>query len=124
MAEYPHLLRNDPASASAFPNACLPSFGIERLFDPLHGGVRRVLHLDPVRRGADAIGAVAMFRNQALEPELAGLAEQIRADIALLEGGDEDPIGAPCQQPGEIGFAQAQWQLAQPSPSSARQSNA
>jgi hypothetical protein len=22
-------------------------------------------------------------------------------------------IGAPCQQPGEIGFAQAQWQLAQ-----------
>ena len=54
-----------------------------------------------------------MFGNQPLEPEFASLAEQIRADFALLEGGDEDPIGATCQQPGEIGFAQAQWQLAQ-----------
>jgi hypothetical protein len=54
-----------------------------------------------------------MFGNQPLEPEFASLAEQIKADFALLEGCDEDPIGAPCQQPGEIDFAQAQWQLAQ-----------
>lgn len=54
-----------------------------------------------------------MFGNQPLEAELTSLAEQVRPDIALFEGRDEDPIGAPCQQPGEIGFAQAQWQLAQ-----------
>jgi hypothetical protein len=54
-----------------------------------------------------------MFGNQPLEPEFASLAEQIRADFALLEGCEQDPIGAPCQQPGEIGFAQVQWQFAQ-----------
>jgi hypothetical protein len=54
-----------------------------------------------------------MFRNQSLEPELASLAEQMRADFALLEGCEEDPIWPPFQQPREVGFAQAQWQLAQ-----------
>ena len=52
-----------------------------------------------------------MFGNQPLETKLTSLAEQIRSDFTLLEGRHEDPIGAPCQQPGEIGFAQAQWQL-------------
>jgi hypothetical protein len=54
-----------------------------------------------------------MFGNQPLESELASLAEQIRADFALLEGCEEDPVWPPGQQPGEVGFAQAQWQLAQ-----------
>lgn len=86
---------------------------IERVLDQPHRWVFRVLDLQPVRRRAGAIGAVPMFGNQPLEPEFASLAEQIRADFALLEGGDEDPIGATRQQPGEAGFAQAQWQLAQ-----------
>ena len=54
-----------------------------------------------------------MFGNQPLEPKFASLAEQIRADFALLVGRKEDPVRAPCQQPREIGFAQTQWQLAQ-----------
>jgi hypothetical protein len=54
-----------------------------------------------------------MLRYQAFQPELAGLPEQVLADLAMFERRDEDPIGTACQQPGEIGFAQAQWQLAQ-----------
>jgi hypothetical protein len=85
----------------------------ESLLDPGHRRVFRVFDLQPVRRLAGAIGAVPMFRNQSLEPELASLAEQMRADFALLEGCEEDPIWPPFQQPREVGFAQAQWQLAQ-----------
>jgi hypothetical protein len=54
-----------------------------------------------------------MFGNQPVRAEFTNLAEQIRAGFCLLEGGDEDSIGATFQQPGEIGFAQAQWQLGQ-----------
>ena len=54
-----------------------------------------------------------MFGNQPIEPEFTSLAEQIRADFALLEGCEEDPVWPPCEQPGEVGFAKAQWQLAQ-----------
>jgi hypothetical protein len=54
-----------------------------------------------------------MFGNQPLESKFASLAEQIRADFALLEGCEEDPVWPPFQQPREVGFAQAQWQLAQ-----------
>jgi len=54
-----------------------------------------------------------MFGNQPLEPELASLAEQIRADFALLEGCEEDPVWPACEQSGQVGFAKAQWQLAQ-----------
>jgi hypothetical protein len=36
-----------------------------------------------------------MFGNQPLEPELASLEEQIRADFALLEGCEEDPVWPP-----------------------------
>ena len=90
-----------------------PDICLNRLLDPGHRRVFRVLCLDPVWRRAGTIRAVPMFGNQPLEPEFASLAEQIRADFALLEGCDEDAVGAPCQQSGEIGLAQAQWELAQ-----------
>ena len=54
-----------------------------------------------------------MFGTQPLESKFASLAEQIRADFALLEGCEEDPVWPPCEQTGQIGFAKAQWQLAQ-----------
>jgi len=54
-----------------------------------------------------------MFGNQPLEPEFASLAEQIDADFALLEGCEEDPVRPPGEQAGKVGFAKAQWQLAQ-----------
>jgi hypothetical protein len=36
-----------------------------------------------------------MLRDDALQPELAGLAKQIRADLSLFEGIDEDPLRPP-----------------------------
>ena len=35
-----------------------------------------------------------MFRDQALQPELTRLAEQVWPDLALLKGIDEDPLGS------------------------------
>jgi hypothetical protein len=72
-----------------------------------------VLHLDPIRRGAGAVGPIAAFGHQALEAELAGLPKQVRADLALLEFRDENPLGAPRQQPSQVGLAEMQRQLPQ-----------
>ena len=116
MAEYPHLLRNDPASASAFPNACLPSFGIERLFDPLHGGVRRVLHLDPVRRarrrgrrGRDA------FETRPSSPNSQALRNRSGPISPCSKAGDEDahPAGALPAGGQRLALRSAQRQLAE-----------
>jgi len=45
-----------------------------------------VLDLDPVLRPPGLIGPVAMLRDEALQPELASLAKQVRPDLALFEG--------------------------------------
>jgi hypothetical protein len=60
-----------------------------------------------------AIGAVPMFGNQPFEPEFASLVEKIRADFALLGGYEEGSVPPSFQQSREVGFAKAQWQLAQ-----------
>jgi hypothetical protein len=49
-----------------------------------------------------------MLRHHALKPHVAGGAEQIGADVALLERRREDAFGTPLQQPGEVGLAQMQ----------------
>src|SRR6516164_8363068 len=58
---------------------------------------------------AALIGPVAMLRHQPLQPKLAGLAKQVRPDLALLKRAQEDPIGPADEQPGEIGFAHREW---------------
>jgi hypothetical protein len=69
----------------------------ERLLDPIHRRVTSVLDLDPVRRAAGAVPALAALGNHALQPELAGVAEQVWSDLALLEVADEDAIRPPDQ---------------------------
>jgi len=59
-----------------------------------------------------AIEAVAAFAHQTLEPELAGVPEQVGADLALLEGCDEDAFASQSQQPRQVGLAQRPRQLA------------
>src|SRR5207245_4055208 len=71
------------------------------------------LHLDPVRRGAGAIGPLAMFRYQALKPEIAGLPEQVRADLALFELANANPLRPPCQQPRQVVLSKVQRQFPQ-----------
>jgi len=41
--------------------------------------------LDPAIGPATAIEAVAVFRDQALQPHQAGVPEQVRANLALLK---------------------------------------
>ena len=77
---------------------------------PGHRRAGRVLDLDPVRRPAGAIWPVPTLRDQPFKPHVAGGAEQVRADLALLEGCDENPIGAARQQPREVGLAHRQRQ--------------
>src|ERR1019366_3448070 len=84
-----------------------------RQFGSRHRRRVRVLDLDPMRRPASAVGAVAMLRHQAFQSELAGLAEQVRPDLPLLEWRHENSVGAACQQAREIGLAHRQRQLAQ-----------
>jgi hypothetical protein len=58
-----------------------------------HAAERRmlaVLDLDPVRRPARAIRPVLELRHQSLQPHHASMPEQVRADLALFEVGQED----------------------------------
>jgi hypothetical protein len=59
-----------------------PSFA-QGYLDPRHPRMLGVLHLDPVRRRAGAIGPIAALRHQALAAKLAGLAEQCSATIKM-----------------------------------------
>ena len=66
----------------------------------LHTGerwMRPMFDLDPAIEPAGAIGALAVFRDQTFEPHQAGVAEQVRADLALLEIAQEDAVDAPRQ---------------------------
>ena len=66
-----------------------------------------------MRRGAGPIDPLAMFRRQALKSEFAGLPEQVRPDLALLEFAGENALWPARQQAGEAVLAQLQRQLAQ-----------
>ena len=54
-----------------------------------------------------------MFRHQPLQPHQAGVAEQVRPDLALFEVGQEDAVNPPRQQPGQVGLEHRQRQPAQ-----------
>jgi hypothetical protein len=54
-----------------------------------------------------------VLRYHAIESELAGVAEQVRSDPALVEGRDEDAVGAARQQPCKVGLAHGQRQRAE-----------
>jgi hypothetical protein len=45
-----------------------------------------------------------MLRDEALQPELASLAEKIGSYLALFKGIDEYPFRPPAYEPGEIGL--------------------
>ena len=78
---------------------------LERLHHPVHGGVLAVLDLDPVLRSAGAIGAVGPLTHHALKAHVARGPEQVGTDLALLERGDENPVGLTRQEPREVGLA-------------------
>jgi hypothetical protein len=57
-----------------------------------------IFDLKPVGRASSTIGALAMFRNQALTPKKAGVAKQVRADLALFEWLQMDAVDTPRQE--------------------------
>ena len=64
-------------------------FPLQRLsfLDSIESVMLPVLDLDPVLRPVALIGPIAMFRDQALQPELASLAEKVRSYLPLLKRG-------------------------------------
>src|SRR6516165_8492944 len=49
-----------------------------------------------------------MFRDKTLQPKLAGLAKQVRPDLSLLKGAEENPLRPARQEPFEVGFPHRQ----------------
>ena len=64
-----------------------------------------IFDLDPIFRAAGAVGSVGSLGDDALKPELAGLAEKVGADLAAFEVGREDALRPARQQPCEVGLA-------------------
>ena len=54
-----------------------------------------------------------MLGDHPFQSHQAGVAKQVRADLALLEWRQVDAVDAPRQQPGKVGLAHRQRQLAQ-----------
>jgi len=54
-----------------------------------------VLDFDPMRRSASTVRPVFVLRYQALQAHQAGVAVQVRADLALLKLTQEDAVNPP-----------------------------
>ena len=64
-----------------------------------------ILDLDPELLPSATVGSVAMLRNETLKSELAGFAEKVWSDLALLKVAHEDAVWPSCQQAAQIGLA-------------------
>src|SRR5690349_3211040 len=84
----------------------------ERLHHPRHGWMGAVLHLKPVLRPATAIRPVTALADKPLQPQTTCSLEEIRPDLAALEGVDEDALRPARQQALQVGLAHRQRQLA------------
>ena len=56
-----------------------------------------VLHFDPAVEPAATVRALAVLGDQPLQPHQAGVAKQVRADLALLEWRKVDAVDPPRQ---------------------------
>jgi hypothetical protein len=74
----------------------------ERLGYPIYCGMLAVLHFDPMLLTTPTIGSISMLGDQTLQPEFAGLAEQVRPDFTLLEFAEEDAIRSAGKETSEI----------------------
>jgi hypothetical protein len=64
-----------------------------------------IFDLEQVGRASSTIGAVAMFRDEALQAHQASMPKQVRAYLALLEVTQEDAVHAARQELREAGFS-------------------
>src|SRR5436190_23227725 len=61
-----------------------------------------VLDLDPMRRPAGTIRPVFQLRHQTLQPHQAGVAEQLRTDLALFERRQMDAVDTAPASGGQV----------------------
>jgi hypothetical protein len=87
-------------------------FCLEPIPHPAERRMRLVLDLDPAVEAAAAVQAVAMFADQPFQAHETRMAKQLRADVALLEWRQMDAVDATREQPGQVGLAHRQRQLA------------
>ena len=83
-----------------------------RILDPRHGRMFWIFHFYPMRGASSVVRPILVLGNQSLQAQQAGVSEEIRTDLALLEVRQEDAIDAPSEQSGQISLAHAQRQLA------------
>src|SRR4051812_2975739 len=69
--------------------------------------------VDPTIEPAAAVGAFTVLRDQPFKAELAGVPEQLRPDLSLLERRDVDTVDPAREDPRQVGLAQRQRQLAE-----------
>jgi hypothetical protein len=79
------------------------------------------LELDPIRRTAGTIGTIPTLGHRTLKTKLAGLAKQVRPNLAQFELTDEDAFRPPRQQ---ACLRMVSGNFLRSSPSSERMSNA
>ena len=58
-----------------------------------------VLHLDPAIEPATAVRALAVLRDQPLQPHQAGVAEQVRTDLTLFGRRQMEAVNTAVQRP-------------------------
>ena len=83
---------------------------LELVRDAGEGGMLPVLDLVPMIAPADAVGALTVLGDDALEAHVAGGVEQNGSDLSLLEGSDEDAVRPAAQQLLQVGLPQMQRQ--------------
>ena len=81
----------------------------ERIHYPLHRGMRPVLQLYPMLGPPSFIGPIPALRHQPCQPHATRNTE-IRANVAVLELGNEEAIRSTRQHPDKIGLAHRQRQ--------------
>ena len=80
------------------------SASTELILHPAERRVLPILDLDPAIGPTTAISALAVLGDQALQPHQAGMAKQVRTDLALLEVGQEDAVHPACHAAGQGWF--------------------
>ena len=83
-----------------------------RILDPRHGRMFWIFHFYPMRGAPSAVRPILVLGDQSFQAHQAGVSEEIRTDLALLEVRQEDAIDAPGEQSGQVSLAHAQRQLA------------
>ena len=105
--------------------ACASAGAIsELILNPAERGMLPVLDLDPAIVPAAAVAALAVLGDHTLQPHQAGVPEQVLANLALFEVGQEYAVDAAREEPARLDLRIDSGSLRTSSPSLTRMSKA